>query len=421
MTSELKFGFFPRFYILCMIKNEMAYKFVEKMRKQLENEKIQIDGIQFIELIPFSFNTFDVLGAIEIRLKELSLEYMIGIEDSKQTFELYSFSQRIEKSIIEINENVEEEVYLDYHNPPYLVSIANATSQGPISWTKENIKAYKKDLGKWIEFYSGQFPDYSDELYDSRIENNLSNRLSELHFIRINSGFIYMNRDDWINRYGEYMEKFFIMQILKTKALLFSFYVLNLEIDKSNKFLHGLADPTLKQLETEIESISKKKVLIDNLNDELIKEQIMNRRAHSKKTLETCLNLFSIPFVREETNYKFQRLQSELDNERAQQQQKFSDSQKKWLLILNILLGSSVIFTIVDKVKVTYLQENLPLYNLLGPNISNFINDFSEPLILGLLGIVAVIGGGGLVYNFLKRKIGFSTIKNFFKKNSDKE
>ena len=161
-----------------------------------------------------------------------------------------------------------------------------------------------------------------------------------------------MKREYWFGHsFGEYMEKYFILQILRTKALLLSFYVLNDEIDKSNKFLHSLKDPTLKQLQKEVEGITKKKVLIDNLNDELIKEQMMNRRAHSKKTVQTCLELYSINFVREETNYKFQRLQQELDNERAEQQQKFSDSQKKWLLILNVLLGSSVIFTVVDKIR----------------------------------------------------------------------
>ena len=148
---------------------------------------------------------------------------------------------------------------------------------------------------------------------------------------------------------------------------------------------------------------------------------MMNRRAHSKKTLETCLELFSIPFVREETTNKVQRLQQELDNERADQQQKFSDSQKKWLLILNILLGSSVLFTLVDKIKTNYLIEGHELYNLLGPDISKFFSNWAEPIILVFLGLIAIIGGSGLAYNFLKRQIGFRTVINFIKRNKDEQ
>lgn len=408
--DEVKFGLFPRFYILCYVSNEMSYKFIELIRERLENQKLKIEGIQFLELIPFAYNTYDVLGALEIRLQELTLEYMNAIDYNKQTLELYEFSQAIENAVKEVNEIATEDVFLDHHNPPYFITIANSSTLGEIDWTVENVREHKKSLGRWIEFYSGQFPDYSDELYNSRIENNLSNRLSELHFIRLNSAFIYMEREAWLHKYGDYMEKFFINQILRVKALLLSFYVLNLEIDKTNEYLHTLEDPTVKQLEKEIENISKKKVLIDNLNDQLVKEQMMNRRAHSKKTLETCLSLFSIPFVREETNIKVARLQQELDNERAEQQQKFSNSQKKWLLILNVLLGSSVLFTIIDKVKSDYLLPGHELYLLLGPDISGIFSNWAEPVILILLGLIAIIGGIGLAYNFLKHQVGISTV-----------
>ena len=419
--DQVKFGLWPRFYILCYVSEEMGYKFIELIREKLENEKLKITGIQFLELIDFKFDSFDTLGAIEIRLEELTLDYMNSIDYNLQTADLYAYSQSIERAIEEVNKSTPEDVFLDSHNPPYFVAIANSSTLGEIEWTSKNINSHKISLSRWIEFYSGQFTDYSDELYNTRIQNNLSNRLSELHFIRLNSSFIYMERNSWLNKYGDYMEKYFINQILRTKALLLSFYVLNLEIDKSNKFLHSLEDPTLKQLQGEIDDINKKKILIDNLNDELVKEQMMNRRAHSKKTLETCLQLFSIPFVREETNNKVQRLQQELDNERADQQQKFSDSQKKWLLILNILLGSSVLFTLVDKIKTNYLIEGHELYKLLGPDISKYFSNWAEPIILIFLGLIAIIGGSGLAYNFLKRQIGFRTVINFFKRNKGEQ
>lgn len=414
IVDELKFGIFPRFYILAYVSEEYAYKFIELIREKVENEKLKIEGIQFIDLIPYKDDNFDSLGAIEIRLQELTLEYMESIDYNSQTKDLFSFSQKLEIAIEQVNKNSSEQVFLDYHNPPYLVTIANSCSLGEIDWTVENINLHKKSLGRWIEFYSGQFADYSDELFNSRIENNLSNRLSEVHFIRLNSAFIYMKRDSWFTSFGDYMEQYFIKQILRVKALLISFYRLNEEIDKSTKFLNSLKDPTLKQLQKEIDSINSKKKLIDHLNDELIKEQIINRRQHSKKTLETCLKLFSIPFVREETNYKIQRLTNDLADERAEQQQKFSNSQKKWLLILNILLGSSVLFTIVDRIRTNYsylassTSKKFP--DILLKNIYIFIDQSSEPLILIFLVIIAIIGGGGLAYNFLKHQFGFSTV-----------
>ena len=165
IVDEVKFGFFPRLYVLCYVSEEMSYRFIELIREKLESEKLKIEGIQFLELIPFKFQHYDTLGAVEIRVQELTLDYMNSIPYEKQTSELYSFSQTLEKAIIEINDDESENVYLDYHNPPYIINIANSSSLGDIEWTPENIEAYKKSLGRWIQFYSGQFSDYSDELY----------------------------------------------------------------------------------------------------------------------------------------------------------------------------------------------------------------------------------------------------------------
>ena len=415
-TTTIFFGIFPRFYILCYINNEKSYKFVELLREKLSTQSLQIQGIQFLELIPFTFKTYDTLGAVEIRLQELNLDYMQQ-PNLNQTKDLFNFSQAIEKAIQEINLNSEEEVFLDMYNPPYFISIANSTSEGEIDWTKDNINKHKKSLSKWVEFYSGQFDDYSDELYDSRTQNNLSNRTSELHFIRLNSAFIYMAKDSWLNLYGDYMEKFFILQILKTKALLFSYYILNLEIDKSNMFIQSIKQPSLKQLENELESLNNKKILIDNLNDELIRDQIMNRRAHSKKTLDTSLQLFGINFVRNETNNKFQRLKDGLTNERAVQQQKFANSQKRWLLILNVLLGSSVIFSIVDRLKNELTTPTSFLFSVIGSDLADFIISIADPFIWVFLVLIGFIGAVGIIYNLLSKKIGFSILMKKFSRN----
>ena len=97
-----------------------------------------------------------------------------------------------------------------------------------------------------------------------------------------------------------------------------------------------------------------------------------------------------------------------MDDERAYQQQKFANSQKKWLLILNVLLGSSVIFTIVDRLKTNY--PVIPGSNNIIEIFKSQFYTYSEPLILVFLGIIGVIGAIGLAYNFLKHQVGFSTL-----------
>ena len=91
---------------------------------------------------------------------------MNSIDYNNQTKDLLAFSQSLEKAIEEVND-VSPNVFLDYHNPPYFIAIANSSSLNEIEWTGQNIKQHKRSLGRWIEFYSGQFADYSDEFYDS--------------------------------------------------------------------------------------------------------------------------------------------------------------------------------------------------------------------------------------------------------------
>ncbi|GAH97758.1 unnamed protein product, partial [marine sediment metagenome] len=66
-----------------------------------------------------------------------------------------------------------------------------------VQWTEENINKYKKSIGTWAQVYSGQWIDYSDELFERRTRKNLSNRVTELHYIHRNSRFIYMAQKNY--------------------------------------------------------------------------------------------------------------------------------------------------------------------------------------------------------------------------------
>jgi len=96
-------------------------------------------------------------------------------------------------------------LYLDTESPIFIFATSNKTKPNEIQWKKENIELYKKEIAYWTVIYSGQWPDYSEALYDRRIKDNLSNRLSELHFIYRNSGFIYMANENYEKFFESYM------------------------------------------------------------------------------------------------------------------------------------------------------------------------------------------------------------------------
>ncbi|GAI95928.1 unnamed protein product, partial [marine sediment metagenome] len=113
-------------------------------------------------------------------------------------------------------------LHFDTESPIYIFLTSNKTKPSDIIWNPENIEKYKKVIGYWTEIYSGQWDDYSETLFDKRIQNNLSNRLSELHFIRRNSGFVYMAEENYEKFFKSYMKEFVLDPTPKMRAVLFS-------------------------------------------------------------------------------------------------------------------------------------------------------------------------------------------------------
>ena len=403
--NALNFSIMSRFYIVCFYtKSETLGLVKTKIFDQLTAlSPYPIGSIQLVDVTTFKFRTYSFLGYFEIRLQTIPLER------NTQPTDLLAISHGIENIVTDINTHFTETIFLDTYDPPYVINIAENTIT-PLHWSEENIKTYKMSLGKWIEFYSGQFMDYSPELYQARIGNNLSNRLSEVHFIRINSAFIYMLFDWWNNPQGggEYMQTYFIHQIISFKALHFSFYVLNEEIDNTNNRLTRLDTVPLKILETEIASVEVLDRLVARLTDKLLKERIINRRSHSKKVLETCLTIFEIEILTRQTKEKVDRLKSQLIDARAIQQEKISSQQKTWLLLLNLIFGSQILFTIGGTIKNQLAPANNGfLRNLLGQSLSNTLYyGLIDQLTLVLILIIAGVAIIGLLYTFLIKRLG---------------
>ncbi|MHA2367667.1 MAG: hypothetical protein ACXADX_02510 [Candidatus Hodarchaeales archaeon] len=383
--DDLSFEIVPRFYITCFYANEQdIFGMREELSARLKGLDFQLDSFTITELEPFNYRAFHHLGFVRIDLKPLALP-------APEPQVLFPVSQAIEELCNEYNT---ESLHLicDSSNPPYAVNIATHASKD-LEWSHKAILQYKKPLGKWIEFYSGQWPDYSDELYLSRVENNLSNRLSELHFIRFNSGFIFMPSTGF-DRFMPYMDQYFIEQILRVRSLLYCYNLLNDEIDNLNRRFPELQQSPLAEIENEIGRVEDLDRLIQELASRVFKERIINRRAHSKKVLNVCFDLFQIELVSKKIEEKIVKLQQALSSEREEQQTRLSNQQKKWLLILNLLLGSQIAFTLRDNIKDQFSLEKDDLLVLL--------------LDLGVWGFVviaALIAAGGLAYTWLSKRI----------------
>jgi hypothetical protein len=190
------------------------------------------------------------------------------------------------------------------------------------------------------------------------------------------------------------MDQYFIEQILRVRSLLYCYNLLNDEIDNLNRRFPELQQSPLAEIENEIGRVEDLDRLIQELASRVFKERIINRRAHSKKVLNVCFDLFQIELVSKEIEEKIVKLQQALSSEREEQQTRLSNQQKKWLLILNLLLGSQIAFTLRDNIKDQFSLEKDDLLVLL--------------LDLGVWGFVviaALIAAGGLAYTWLSKRI----------------
>lgn len=391
--TGLSFDIITRFYTTCFYNQDFTFENVKtEIIDRVEKVGFLVEEVTLHKLEDFNYQHYEELGFIQIELKPLT--------STPEPSDVFKVSQEIESLCTKFNGTKSDELFLDIRNPPYIVNIATKVSDITLGssdeniWTKDNIYKYKKDLGKWIEFYSGQFSDYSEELYLSRIENNLSNRLSEVHFIRTNSSFIFMPIDSF-NQFMPYMNRFFIEQILRVRSLLFCYFILNKEIDVTNDRFPELKQ-SLPAIEEEIERVEDLGRLIQKLASRVFTERIVNRRSHSKKVLNTCYDIFQIEITSSTLDEKIENLRESLSSVREKHRQDMAKQQKRWMSILTLLFGSQVVFTLKDQL--------LAILNITKDTNELFYEIINAGLWL-IIGIVVTIAVGGLTYTWLKGKI----------------
>ncbi|MHA1461221.1 MAG: hypothetical protein ACTSO8_07040, partial [Promethearchaeota archaeon] len=180
----------------------------ESIIDMVQNISIECNWVPYVEFFPYrdenTDRAFNTLGFFQFKV-----EHYHDQPSKKETLEPMLI-QQIPYLLLDdlkdfFRDTIHDEIFIDTESPVYVFLTSNNIKPSTIEWTQENIEKYKKLIGDWTEIYSGQWEDYSDTLYTKRIENNLSNRLSELHFIRRNSGFVYMIEESYEKYFESYM------------------------------------------------------------------------------------------------------------------------------------------------------------------------------------------------------------------------
>jgi len=238
-------------------------------------------------------------------------------------------------------------IRFDTESPIFVFVTSNKTKPTEISWTPENIEKYKKVISYWTEVYSGQWSDYSETLYDKRIENNLSNRTSELHFIRRNSGFIYMAEDNYERFFESYMKQWVLDPTPKIRAVLFALRSINESLD--HVFLKSNSDifMNLDTIEGKIKNLRLLRGLIQTKLSTIYNELDYNRRQHYTSVLNHLISEFCLQSIVSRVNEKFTIIYDAMEELYLKKSEENQQKAEKGMNILNMLFGVGILGDLV--------------------------------------------------------------------------
>jgi len=276
-----------------------------------------------------------------------------------------------------------EGIHLDVESPIYVFVTSNKTEPKDIVWNHTNIEKYKKVIASWTEIYSGQWADYSETLFNKRIENNLSNRLSELHFLRRNSGFIYMAEDNYEKFFQSYMKQYVIDPTPKMRAVMFALRSINESLDLLFLKTQSQAFQGLKVIEQKIRNIRLLRGMIQTTLSAIYNELDYNRRQHYTSVLKHLLIEFEIENIVDRINKKFSTIYDVMEDIYHKKSDENQERTERGLNLLNLLFGAGIL---ADVVGVIMISLNLKLGDL----STSLLNGTIAILIIGIL--VTTIG-----------------------------
>ncbi len=378
------------------IRDEIGDNIIE-MAKQIS---ISCKWIPYLENFPYedenSQKKYDTLGFFQF-----DVEYYKN-EPSKKESIKSSFIQQIPQILLAFlkNYSTKEEnigIIFDLESPIYVFVTSNKTKPESIEWTQENIDKFKKIIGYWTEIYSGQWEDYSETLYDRRIESNLSNRLSELHFIRRNSGFIYMAEENYENFFESYMKEFVLIPTPRMRAVLFALRLINESLDLLFLKTQTEEFKNVEAIEDKIKNLRLLRGLIQTNLSVIYNELDYNRRQHYTTVLKHLLYEFEIENIVNRINEKFNIIYDSMHSLYNKKNEEIQKRTEKGLNLLNLLFGAGILADLGGVIMLALsIQE--------GDFVSIILNSIIAIIISGIL-ITTILFNIYMRYNVKESKI----------------
>jgi len=265
---------------------------------------------------------------------------------------------------------------LDTESPIYNFVISKKTLPREVQWDEENIERYKKILGYWTQIYAGQWKDYSDDLFERRVKKNLSNRLSELHYIKRNSGFIYMVERNYETEFP-YIKEHILEPTPQMRAVLFALMSINSSLDVLFMKRYSDVFMSLEKIEEKTKNLRFLRGMIHTKMSLIYSELDWNPRQHYTRVLTHLINKFRLEVIIKRINEKFKTLydsMQELYLKRSEDNQKRT---KKALYFLNILLGAGFIVEFVNAIRISFgIEETMGFSPLMHTIISIVLGAF---------------------------------------------
>jgi len=281
------------------------------------------------------------------------------------------------------NSEKNEGICLDLESPIYIFVTSDEIKGKNIEWTKENIYKYKKIIANWVVIYSGQWEDYSEELYERRVENNLSNRLSELHYIKRNSGFIYMAKQNYEMFFSSYMKKYVLGPTPRIRAIQFALRSINQSLDLLFLKIQAETLKNLKIIEREIQNLRLLRGLIQTKLSIMYNELDYNRREHYTKVLKHLLNEFEIANIVERINVKFNGIFDAIQDLYQKINKEMQQRTERGLIFLNLLFGAGILVDLISAIIATF--------NLQASDVGTRLLNGIVAIIIGCILITTII------------------------------
>lgn len=351
--------------------------------------------IEYIDNFPFydenTSQSYDSLGYFQF-----DVEYYKDQEDLKRKIKpilLQQIPYILLRNLKTKRDRFGEGVYFDLESPIYIFVVSNGTEPSNIEWNQENVERYKKELAYWTIIYSGQWADYSPALYEERIEGNLSNRLSELHYINRNSGFIYMAEENFEKFFESYMKEFVLDPTPKMRAILFALREINESLDLIFLNTHSQSILDIDILEDKIKNLRFLRGIIQTTMSLIYNELDYNRRQHYVKVLKHLIKKFDLERVKKRINEKFDVIYNAMQELYLKKSEENQKKTEKGLALLNLLFGAGILADLGQVLMIAFsLQEG------------DFVATLYHGIIAFLISLILITTIGYYVFIQLKLK-----------------